>query len=261
MKIDRLFLLGLVCFFLTTSTSISSTKEEKHGPDIEMGGPPAITSAMQPVRTEEVRVDVNHGEGIKPKHSMFSPLCKTITGSVLSLSGYVLMGAGGIVVAESPQSVTLSTVLLGVGGAAKQAGAKFLNSAQENAAHLTQELDDHVMLARTGSLSPDEMEELSDEFFGKSKIYEQLYLKHALCLDNTFATICSLVSLPLGLVGFGFTMSGDTTVGPTLIAAGVGVRDLGGWFKSRAEALSTQKKRIEAMHKLRKASVQEADAR
>ena len=244
MKIRLIFLLSLFCLLLINHSYAATLNH----PDLESGEGNHLPA---PTHTSQIAVDIDSSEPAASasksnnSHSCF-PVCEMLTGSVLSFSGYVMMGAGGVITAVSPDLTSVSIPLLGIGGGARKAGGMFFNAARNRAALLEQELDHHVAEAISGVLSEKEIEALSDKFFAADSLYTS-YLRFSSRFDNIFAQTLNFIGLPLTLVGMGFTASGEHTVGPILIATGVAVHDLSTWFKSRAEALTAQKTRIAAI--------------
>jgi|GEM_PF-3776329 hypothetical protein len=245
MKIGRFFLLWIFYLFLMNS----SQGMEK---DLEKGDGTLSLSPMHSVRATDVETNITSTSPVvasAPKVSKCLsclPIYETLLGSFLSLAGYGMITAGSIVAVELGSS-HVSAPLLGIGGAAKQAGAIFFSSSQQRAALIEQKLDDHVTKAKSENLSTAEIQALSDEFFATSELY-QSYLKYGSCLDGFFAKTFNFIGIPLALVGMGFTVSGEHTMGPILVASGTAVHELSGWLQGRAEALTAQKTRIDAIN-------------
>ncbi|MBY0281919.1 MAG: hypothetical protein K2W94_07145 [Alphaproteobacteria bacterium] len=241
MKVRHFFLLSLFCLLLINHL-YAATKDPL---DLEKGEGTHSPVFTHPVQEVDVKVDIESAPKVS-KSQCCDPIYETLLGSFLSLAGYGMITAGSIVAVESGLSY-VSTPLLGIGGVCKQAGAAFFAASQQRAALLQTQLDDHVTKAKLGNLSAEEMVTLSDEFFSTSELY-QTYLKYGLKVDGFLAGTLNFISIPVALVGLGFTASGEHTVGPILIASGAAGHELAGWFKSRIEELNMHKARIDAIN-------------
>jgi hypothetical protein len=220
--------------------------------DLEKGEGASSLIPMHSVQTTDVETNMTSTSPVVTSSPKVSkrlsclPIYETLLGSFLTLAGYGMITAGSIVAVESGSS-RVSASLLGIGGAAKQAGAIFFSFSQQRAALIEQKLDDHVTKAKSEDLSAAEIQALSDEFFATSEFYQD-YLKYGSCLDGFFAKTFNFIGIPLALVGMGFTVSGEHTMGPILAASGAAAHELSGWLQGRAEALTAQKTRIDAIN-------------
>lgn len=272
MKITRI--LSVVILSLTWATT---SQASDFATDIELGATPQRATRMHsaglPVDLVEVAIDGTpssriSGSGVDASSSgltnrLITPLStadmpqpristwrrvttwgERIGGNILNLLGIPVSVAGGTLVAiyhdlsHPLGQVGLALTTLGV--VMDRGGNILLEDSQKEAAAISDEMTRHTRkISKAAELSPDEVERLSDQFFGMSQAY-QTYIGCASKADRMISRVLSIIGPTGAITGATLMLSGELDIGPFLAVAGALAFKAEGTFRAKADAYDAQ---------------------
>jgi hypothetical protein len=167
-----------------------------------------------------------------------------IGGNVLNLLGIPVSVAGGTLVAVhhdlSHPLAQVGLALTTLGVVMDRGGNILLEDSQKEAAAISKEITRYTRkISKAAELSPEEVERLSDEFFGMSQAY-QAYIGCASKADRMISRILSIIGPTGAITGATLMLSGELDVGPLLAVAGALAFKAEGTFRAKADAYDAQ---------------------
>lgn len=272
MKINR-----FLSFLILSLTCLSNLKASDLITDIELATPPQtrMHSASQALELKEIAIDRQPAAtqapstrseldarvltntliaSVSPMDLTQQPTISTwrratawgtrIGGNILNLIGIPVSVAGGTLVAVHHDlnhplgQIGLALTTLGV--VMDRGGNILLETSQKEAATIEAEIERHTKrISKAADLTPDEVEILSEEFFGMSQVY-QTYIGCASKADRIISRILSLVGPAGAITGATLMLTGEQTVGPFLAVAGALAFKAEGTFRAKADAYDAQ---------------------
>ncbi|MBY0462337.1 MAG: hypothetical protein K2Q34_04060 [Alphaproteobacteria bacterium] len=185
----------------------------------------------------------------------FTAWGERITGNILSIVGIPISAAGGTLVAiysdlSNPRAQA-GVALAGFGVFLNESGKILLENSRSEAAEIESEIESRKRkIVKAADLTPEEVERLSDEFFGMSQTY-QSYIGCASKADRVLSRILSLVGPTAAVTGAVLTLSGETTIGPILAVGGAAAISAKTALQERADAHEAQLKRFKTVAEAR----------
>lgn len=181
----------------------------------------------------------------------FAAWGERITGSAFSIIGLPISAAGTTLVAEysdvSNPRAQIGIALAGFGVFLNESGQILLENSRNEAAEIESEIERHAKkITKAAELTPEEVDQLSSEFFGMSQTY-QSYIGCASKADRILSRVLSLVGPTAAVTGAVLTLSGETTIGPILAVGGAAAITAKNAFRERADAHDAQLKRFKVV--------------
>jgi len=181
----------------------------------------------------------------------FAAWGERITGSAFSIIGLPISAAGTTLVAEysdvSNPRAQIGIALAGFGVFLNEFGQILLENSRNEAAEIESEIERHAKkIRKAADLTPEEVDQLSAEFFGMSQTY-QSYIGCASKADRILSRVLSLVGPTAAVTGAVLTLSGETTIGPILAVGGAAAITAKNALRERADAHDAQLKRFKVV--------------
>ncbi|MBY0281925.1 MAG: hypothetical protein K2W94_07175 [Alphaproteobacteria bacterium] len=172
-----------------------------------------------------------------------------ITGNALSIIGIPISAAGGTLVAVYPElsdhRAQAGVALAGFGVFINELGKILLEDSRAEGAEIEKAIKIQTRkIAESADLTPEEVDRLSDEFFGMSQAY-QSYIGCASKADRVMSRMLSLVGPTAAVTGAVLTLLGELTVGPILAVGGASAISVRTSLQERADAHDAQLKRFQ----------------
>ena len=247
------------------------------GSGLELGGAHSFTSAIHPVTAPFAFTDVviddspssqptarvivapesnlrtpsSFRESNQPpisKWRSFAAWSERITGNVLSIIG-IPVSAAGVTLATIYSDLSnplgqVGVALTAFGVVMDRCGNILLENSRNEAAAIKDEINRRAKkIAKAAELTPEQVDDLSTEFFGMSQTY-QTYIGCASKADRILGRILSVGGPTAAATGAVLTLSGETTLGPILAVGGAAAITAGNTLQKRGEAYSEQLKHL-----------------